>query len=529
MYDGAILQCHLMPPVPHRVIQSVIKEAVGQRDALLGGILRQTRDYLRDLTSGALAKSLGLGTSAQDVGRAIRDAGMDQFKSGGLLQLTKQLDASCGVVYSNGRVVSLHAYGQMTARAGLSNALQAGRDTRYRDMRVQLAKVTTIGTLCERCRPWEGCVVAMDAAGEEAQGYTPVALWYKARHPGCQHDLMPFFPGLSGPAKHPPDWVRDADPRDYAQHFKAEHPALLDLQGRGFANERQAKQLMAAAKMRGKDPDAVKGPRFREAGVEGKRLEATRRVLAGTATDYRQAMAQVNGEWMRDTGKGIFARETPPPGSTPAPRSSSAIPKELADIEAYAREHIANSVDLHGVEPAIAREIVGRIEERLTTVPAFNNLKLTRLEVNAAHPRMIMGLIGTQGIAIHPHYGTRANWDKSWEDSNAVCVNDGSFWSVGSYFPKAQKAMLTTDHEVGHLLSHQLTISQTEEWQAIYHQVQRSRKPWKRLSLLAERRPRQQYLIGGEAFAEAFAVFINGREDLLPKSVVQYLRKVTGL
>ncbi len=211
-----------------------------------------------------------------------------------------------GVVYSNGRVVSLHAYGQMAARTGVSNALQVGRDDRYRQMGVRLGKITSIGTLCERCRPWEGCIVAMDAAGE-ARGYAPVARWYAVRHPNCQHNLTPWYAGFSGPAKHPPAWTAGADGSDYYRHFRDEHPELLKLQGRGFANEAQARRLIADGVARGEEADQVKGPRFREAGIEARRVEATKRVLTGQAPDYRTAMSQVTGERMHQERRGLFA------------------------------------------------------------------------------------------------------------------------------------------------------------------------------------------------------------------------------
>lgn len=165
-------------------LNTLSKAVAGHRQQFVSAILRRSTDYLRELTAGELGAGLGLGKGALDVGRAIRDGSIARLQGGQAIQdLAGRMDAAAGVVYTDGSVHSLHAYGEMSARTGMMAALNESSALRYRSAGVHLYKVSSHGTLCWMCAPYEGMVFAFDAEGE-ALGYPlmnrPIPL-----HPNC--------------------------------------------------------------------------------------------------------------------------------------------------------------------------------------------------------------------------------------------------------------------------------------------------------------------------------------------------------
>ena len=138
--------------LPREPLQALSREVAGQRSRFVGAILRQSRDYLRTLAGGELARGLGLGDSPLAVGRAIREQGIARLLDRQPLQaLVEGIDRACGVVYADGSVHSLHAYGEMSARTGTLAALNEGALQRYEQAGIHLVQVSTHQTLCFLC------------------------------------------------------------------------------------------------------------------------------------------------------------------------------------------------------------------------------------------------------------------------------------------------------------------------------------------------------------------------------------------
>jgi hypothetical protein len=283
-------------------LQALATEAAGQRGRFLTGILRQSRDYLRRLTSGELAKGLGIGDAPAAIGRAIRDGSIKQAMSGRALQeIAGGVNRAVGVVYSDGSVHSLHAYGQMAARTGLMAAHSEGGLNTYTAAGVHLVQVSSHSTLCYLCEPLEGTVWALDEAGE-ALGYQRPG-FHLPRHPNCGHSFAPWMPEIHGEGMKLDPGVAQMNTRELYARMRDDVPdgqekmqALRD----GFRDWKQYRRLRAQGKEH--------GPRWREAGIERRRLQATRMVLeSGGKLTYPQAMARLTGQRMKAEGRGIFA------------------------------------------------------------------------------------------------------------------------------------------------------------------------------------------------------------------------------
>ena len=76
----------------------------------------------------------------------------------------------------------------------------------------------------------------------------------------------------------------------------------MEAARKGFRNWPEYQRLSKEGK--------THGPRWRERGIEGRRLEATKRVLrSGGRVSYQQAIGQVTGERLKAQGRGIFQPE----------------------------------------------------------------------------------------------------------------------------------------------------------------------------------------------------------------------------
>lgn len=284
-------------------LEALAKDVAGQRAQFVGSILRQTRDYLRELAAGELGRALGLGTAPREVGRAIRDGVLAQ-RVEAAREVARRLEAAVGVRYADGSVHSLHAYGEMSARTGMMAAFNEGLATRYQDSGVHLLRVSSHGTLCYVCAPFEDTTWSIDAEGDAA-GYERFPRRMPL-HPNCRHSWLPVILGLTGEGRMGDPAVARLTDRDLYARMRDEPdgPEKMRAARNGFRNWSEYQRLRARG--------VEKGPRWREAGIEARRLEAEKRVLqSGGKLSYAQAMSQVTGERMKAEGRGIFAREAP--------------------------------------------------------------------------------------------------------------------------------------------------------------------------------------------------------------------------
>jgi len=306
-------------------LQQLAKDLAGQRAAFLGSILRQSEDFLRRVASGEIARGLGLGVGSADLGRAIRDRSIEQLRAGGVLQeLAEDVERAAGVVYRDGSVHSLQAYGQMAARTGMARGFEAGNLAQYEAAGIELYEVARVGTLCYICRPWEGTVGTI--GGNRVPGYPELPRW--PAHPQCVHSVYPYIPEVMGPGKVAPEWAwGETDAKVYYRRMRStpEGRQLMEWARRGFKKEAEARRLTRNGLL--KD---VFAKDFRRPGIEKLRIRATELVIAGQYPTYRQAMAALT---IRRT-TAIKAAEKPEQKPPAFYKFGS-----LTEARAWAREH----------------------------------------------------------------------------------------------------------------------------------------------------------------------------------------------
>jgi len=285
---------------PREALSSLARETAGQRTNLLGAMLRQSDDYLRRLASGEIAQGLGLGRSSYAVGKAIREGLIAGVKTGAVQQeISRGILTASGVIYSDGTVHSLHAYGQMTGRTGMAQALRVGQVDRFANTGlVHVVKIPRNGTLCFLCAPTEGRCYAIDAEGEQL-GYPPLSAWYAtgAGHPSCRHVA---FSGVVFPdpaTDLPPDkWTLTADRSELYHRFRDEHPEWYQASRQGFATTGELAQWKKA------NPDVpfeeLRGPRWRYANIETRRQAAVEDMLLESDLSYADAMSRQTEQFM---------------------------------------------------------------------------------------------------------------------------------------------------------------------------------------------------------------------------------------
>ncbi|MHB9110623.1 MAG: hypothetical protein ACYDCO_26525 [Armatimonadota bacterium] len=285
---------------PREALSALAQDAAGQRDKLLTAILRQSDDYLRGLASGEIAEGLGLGRSSYAVGKAIREGLIASVRTGAVQQeLARGIMTASGVVYSDGSVHSLHAYGQMAGRTGMAQALRVGQLNRFSTTGlVHVVKIPFTGTLCFLCAPTEGRCYAIDAEGERL-GYPPIAAWYAtgAGHPSCRHTAFSPVVFPDPRTDLPPDrWTLTAEKSELYHRFRDEHPELYQASRQGFATTGELAQWRKA------NPDVpfeeLRGPRFRYQRIESRRQAAVEEILQNPDLSYADAMSRQTESFM---------------------------------------------------------------------------------------------------------------------------------------------------------------------------------------------------------------------------------------
>jgi hypothetical protein len=286
--------------MPAQALKRLAEDAAGQRSIFLRAILRQSRDYLRDLTTGHIARGMGLGHGTAAVGRALRESLIDQQRNGEIVSaLAAKVNTATGVIYSNGTVHSLHEYARMATHTGMMGAMNEGSLDMYRALDVNCLRVSTHGTLCYICAPLEGTVFALDAKGEE-MGYPSHATISLPQHPNCSHSFEPVaFPDKDKDHA-PPTWALGTDSaakRDMYARFREEHPEKQQMSRQGFTSTHEV-----AKWKRGNPgvPDSeLRGPKYRYSGINARRQEAIATMLKEPGLSYSNAVSRQTRAYMR--------------------------------------------------------------------------------------------------------------------------------------------------------------------------------------------------------------------------------------
>lgn len=131
-----------------------------------------------------------------------------------------------GFTDKRGRNWDLASYVEMATRTTVAHAALEGALDRFKQAGIGLVIVSNAPQECERCRPWEGKVLAItgpagprevehgiedrmvtvDVAGTLAQATTAGLL-----HPNCRHSLAAYLPGVTKAPTHTQDPQGDED------------------------------------------------------------------------------------------------------------------------------------------------------------------------------------------------------------------------------------------------------------------------------------------------------------------------------
>lgn len=184
-------------------------------------VVRWALDAYREAVGeGALAPVL-LGTAAR---RAGTQRAWERLLSQGVKGFTDKA----------GRNWNLASYVEMATRTGVAQAAVEGHLDRLSDAGIDLVIVSNAPAECERCRPWEGKVLArsgpegrrtvqvMSAIDDvlvevEIWGTVDEAVAKGLLHPNCRHSLSAYLPGVT----RAPTNTADPEGDQARQHLRA--------------------------------------------------------------------------------------------------------------------------------------------------------------------------------------------------------------------------------------------------------------------------------------------------------------------
>lgn len=181
-----------------------------------GGIMADLSDYLVGRNMGDIYRREGLEAALKVEARGSRagvnEAFIDNLRREGVTAFTDKA----------GRKWSLHAYANMVTRSVVKQAGNVAVLTK--DPKQDLYKVTSHGTTCKKCAPFEGRVFSMsgtdprfpplaDAFGKiDENGPNTLENTWMTIHPNCLHALVPWTP--AGKSEAEIEAIKDfSDPR----------------------------------------------------------------------------------------------------------------------------------------------------------------------------------------------------------------------------------------------------------------------------------------------------------------------------
>lgn len=175
-------------------------------------ILRWAEDAYREVIAAGSLPGVLLGL---DTRRRASQIAWERLLSQGIKGFTDR----------SGRNWNLASYVEMATRTGVAQAAVEGHLDRLGDARLDLVIVSNAPQECERCRPWEGKILARRGVagtvtvenlvtGEpmavEIAGTVDDAIRAGLLHPNCRHSLNAYIPGATKVPTHTEDRAGDA-------------------------------------------------------------------------------------------------------------------------------------------------------------------------------------------------------------------------------------------------------------------------------------------------------------------------------
>lgn len=264
--------------------------------AMPGSVLRQADDYLRQLGAIHISRGVGTGQGSYAVGKALRTSAEEALRNNIALQeLAEGINSACGIVDSAGRTWSLQRYSQMAARTGMSRAATEGAMNKLQEFGEHLYRVTSNGTLCYICLPYEGKTFSMDEEGDKL-GYPRLNRTFPL-HPNCRHSIYPAIIETLKEGESFPKMTQEQlsmDDKGRYAYMREHNPAKMQVARQGFSSwpeyNRYKKNVGKAYNLADKE---LRGKRYRYDSIESRRKQATLMMLEDNNLTYAQAMAKV--------------------------------------------------------------------------------------------------------------------------------------------------------------------------------------------------------------------------------------------
>lgn len=168
--------------VSRRALAALTVELTTRLGATEARILRSADDIYRQVIAKATTEGL-LGRMTR---RQVAQAALNEFAARGIT----------GFVDAAGKSWSLASYSEMACRTAVISASRAGKLDAMRAAGHDLGMISSHGSSCELCAPWEGKVVSIDGV---TPGYPTLAEAEEAGlfHPNCGHTADPYVPGFT--------------------------------------------------------------------------------------------------------------------------------------------------------------------------------------------------------------------------------------------------------------------------------------------------------------------------------------------
>jgi hypothetical protein len=233
------------PQQAERATEALVRAQADQLAALGPQVVRQAADAYRD----AVVRASGGVLSGATTRLQAAQQALDDLARRGITGFTDRA----------GRQWGLESYVDMATRTTTAQAAIHGHLDRLADADLYLVQVSDSAGECDRCRPWEGKVLAEgpvpammrnavtgDMEPVQVDGTLGAAMAAGLFHPNCTHNVSAYIPGASvaGQAK--------ADPARYKamQEQRAMERRLREWKRRQAAAMTPEAKRKAAAKVR---------------------------------------------------------------------------------------------------------------------------------------------------------------------------------------------------------------------------------------------------------------------------------------
>ena len=176
-------------PVEHsQRLVTLLSESVDSVNTVTNTVLRTVSDDYREvIREASLGTVLGFQTREEVIQHAL-----NEFATRGVM----------GFVDKAGRRWNMAAYTRMASRTASHRASVYGRIETLKEQGHNLVRVSDHAGECPLCRPWEGKVLALELPDPQIPQLTRTYEDAEAAgllHPGCRHQVLPYFHGVSGP------------------------------------------------------------------------------------------------------------------------------------------------------------------------------------------------------------------------------------------------------------------------------------------------------------------------------------------